>query len=73
MTSGSFFDPITISTMLDCIVNEVRIEECLDLLYSDVFVPFCVHSRGYEYFIIFTNNYSKYGYVPNEEEILNLG
>ena len=37
---------------------------CLDLIYSYVCGPFSVHARGgYEYFIIFTNDYSIYGYA----------
>ena len=42
----------------------VRAEGCLDLIHSDVCGPFSVHGRGgYEYFITFTNDYSRYGYV----------
>ena len=42
----------------------VRAHECLDLIHSDVCGPFSVHARGgYEYFITFTDDYSRYGYV----------
>ena len=42
----------------------VRVEECLDLIHSDVCGSFCVHVRGgYEYFITFTDDYPRYGYV----------
>ena len=42
----------------------VRVEGCLDLIQLDVCGPFSVHARGgYEYFITFTTNYSRYGYV----------
>ena len=42
----------------------VRVEGCLDSIHSDVFRPFSVHARGgYEYFITFTYDYSRYGYV----------
>ena len=52
----------------------VRVEGCLDLIHSYVCGPFSVHARGgYEYFITFTDDYSRYGYVPNEEEIQGLG
>ena len=41
----------------------VRAKGCLDLIHSDVCEPFSVHLRGgYEYFITFTNDYSRYGY-----------
>ena len=42
----------------------VRVKECLDLIHSDVCGLFSVHARGgYEYFITFTNDYSRYEYV----------
>ena len=42
----------------------VRVEGCLDLIHSDVCGPFSVHARGgYEYFITFIDDYSKYEYV----------
>ena len=52
------------------IAKRVRVEECLDLIHSYVYGPFSVHARsGYEYFITFIDDYSRYGCVPNEEEI----
>ena len=42
----------------------VRDQRCLDLIHSDVCGPFSVHARGgYEYFITFINDYSRYEYV----------
>ena len=42
----------------------VRAQGCLDLIHSDVCGSFRVHARGsYEYFITFTDDYSRYGYV----------
>ena len=42
----------------------VRAQECLDLIHSDVCGSFSVHARGgYEYFITFIDDYSRYGYV----------
>ena len=42
----------------------VRAQGCLDLIHSYVCGSFSVHARGgYEYFITFTNDYSRYGYV----------
>ena len=39
-------------------------ETCLELIHSYVCGSFSVHARGgYGYFITFTNNYSRYGYV----------
>ena len=53
----------------------VRVGGCLDLIHSDVYVPFSVHARGgYEYIIIFTNDYSIYEYVylmKKKSEALN--
>ena len=42
----------------------VRAKGCLDLIHSYVCGPFGVLARGgYEYFITFTDDYSRYGYV----------
>ena len=42
----------------------VRVEGCLDLIHSGVWGPFSVYARGgYEYFITFTYDYSRYGYL----------
>ena len=42
----------------------VRAQGCLDLIHLDVCGPFSVYARGgYEYFITFTDDYSRYGYV----------
>ena len=46
------------------IAKGVRGEGCLDLIHLDMCGPFSVHARcGYEYFITFTDDYSRYGYV----------
>ena len=45
-------------------IKGVRAERCLDLIHSDVCGPFSVHARGgYEFFITFTDDYSRYGYL----------
>ena len=42
----------------------VRAKGCLDLIHSYVCGPFSVHARGgYDYFITFTDDYLRYGYV----------
>ena len=42
----------------------VRAQGCMDLIHSDVFGQFSVHARGgYEYFITFTDDYSRNVYV----------
>ena len=42
----------------------VKAEGCLDLIHIDVCGSFTVRARGgYEYFITFTDDYSRYGYV----------
>ena len=41
-----------------------RSKECLQLVHSDIYGPLSVQARGgYEYFITFIENYSRYGYV----------
>ena len=42
----------------------LRAKEVLELVHSDVCGPISVQARGgYEYFITFTDDYSRYGYV----------
>ena len=46
------------------IAKGVRAQGCLDLIYLDVCEPFSVYARGgYEYFITFTDDYSRYKFV----------
>ena len=41
-----------------------RAGELLDLIYSDICGPMTTHARGgYFYFIIFTDDLSKFGYI----------
>ena len=41
-----------------------RAQELLELVYTDVCGPMLTQAKGgYEYFITFTNDYSRYGYV----------
>ena len=44
--------------------NGRRAQELLELVHSDVCGPMSIQARGgYKYFITFTNDYSRYGYV----------
>ena len=46
----------------------VKAEGCLNLIHLDVWGPCSVHARcGYEYFITFTNNYSRYVYLMKKK------
>ena len=41
-----------------------RATDCLELVHSDVYGPINVQARGgYEYFLTFTDDYSRYGHV----------
>ena len=41
-----------------------RATECLGLMHTDVCGPMSIQARGgYEYFITFTNDYSRFGHV----------
>ena len=41
-----------------------RAKECLEFVHIDVCGPFNVQAcEGYKYFITFTDDYSKYGYI----------
>ena len=42
----------------------IRAQKLLELVHSDVCGPMSIQARGgYEYFITFTNDYSRFGYV----------
>ena len=44
--------------------KELRAEQPLELVHSDVCGPFSTQARGgYEYYVIFIDYYSRYGYV----------
>ena len=41
-----------------------RVQDLLELIHSDVCGPMSIQARGgYEYFITFTDDYSRFGYV----------
>ena len=41
-----------------------KVKECFKLVHTNMCEPFCIHIRGrYEYFITFTNDYSRFGYI----------
>ena len=45
-------------------IKELRVEEPLGLIHSDVYGPFATQARrGYEYYVTFIDDYSRYGYV----------
>lgn len=49
-----------------------KIKECLELVYTNIYKPFNVHAwRGYGYFITFSDDYSKLGYVHSKFDTLN--
>ena len=42
----------------------VKVPQCLELVHIDMFRPFNAQACGeYEYFIAFTDDYSRYSYV----------
>ena len=51
-------------------VKDRRAQELLELVHLDVCGPMSIQARGgYEYFITFIENYSRFGCVPNETEV----
>ena len=50
-----------------------RAQKLLELVHSDVCGPMSIQAKGgYKYFITFTNDYSRFGCVPNETEVQNF-
>ena len=50
-----------------------RAQELLELVHTDVCGPMSTQAKGgYEYFITFMDDYSRYGSVPNETEVRSL-
>ena len=50
-----------------------RAQELLELVHMDVCGPMSTQAKGgYEYFITFMDDYSRYGSVPNETEVRSL-
>lgn len=46
------------------VTKRYRTNECLELVYIDVCGPFNIYTlEGYEYFLTFTNDYIKFGYI----------
>ena len=42
----------------------LRVEQPIELMHSDVYGSFSIQARGgYEYYVTFIDDYSKYGYV----------
>ena len=47
-----------------------KAKDLLELVHSDVCCPMSIQARGgYEYFITFIDDYSRFGCVPNEMKV----
>ena len=50
-----------------------RAQDLLELVHSNICGPMSTQARGgYEYFITFTDDYSRFGCVPNGTEVQSL-
>ena len=50
-----------------------RAKECLELVYNDIYGTFSVHAwEGYGYFITFSDDYSRFGYVHRRLDALDI-
>ena len=77
MVTGGLLSPLDVTTLLVCKpclekkmimrpfkVKGYRAKEVLDLVHTDLCGPMSTSVRGgYEYFITFINDYSRYGYI----------
>ena len=56
--------PIYESHINGKMTKRTRANKCLELVHNDMYITFSVHTwRGYGYFITFSNDYSRIGYV----------
>ena len=52
--------------------KRTRVKECLELVCTNMYGTFIVHAwEGYEYFIIFSGDYSRFEYVHRRSDALD--
>ena len=52
--------------------KKTRAKECLELVYTDIYETFNVHAwGGYRYFITFSDDYLRFGYVHRRSDSLD--
>ena len=53
-------------------IKRTRAKECLQLMHTDMYGNFSVHAwKGYGYFITFSDDYSRFGYVHRKSDALD--
>ena len=53
--------------------KRTRAKECLELVHTDMYGTFNVHAwGGYGYFITFSDDYSRFGYVHKRSNALDI-
>ena len=53
-------------------IKRTRAKECLQLMHTDMYGNFSVHAwKGYGYFITFSDDYSRFGYVHRRSDALD--
>ena len=52
--------------------KRTRAKECLELVHTDMYRTFIIHAwEGYRYFITFSDDYSRFGYVHRKFDALD--
>ena len=52
--------------------KRTRAKECLEFVYTDIYGTFSVYAwEGYGYFITFSDDYSRFGYVHRKSSALD--
>ena len=52
--------------------KKTRAKECLELVYTDMYGTFSIHAwEGYGYFITFSDDYSRFGYMYRNFDALD--
>ena len=54
------------------VTKKTRAKECLELVHTDMYGTFRVHAwGGYGYFIVFSDDYFRFGYVHRKSNTLD--
>ena len=53
-------------------IKRIIAKKCLKLVHTDIYGTFNVHAWGYGYFITFSDDYSRFGYIHRKSDVLDI-